>query len=382
MSGNASKEPSGKKKNQLMHTLNPKQFVRLFTMEKCTFEDKLIKEILKCICALRNSGGGKLIIWFTETCLMLDAEKCVKIINKAVDEVLSETRSTDLLEWKFSNRIIFLVSGSREIVTMKYNIYIMTNEILEFVPSTKSVEDMRLYFHKQDEHPERADFPVSKQHQVQVSSLKKKSRSIPKRSVRQQFLDQVQLVKGQQFEVSTTKLSQIKFKILEDNKSDRPQNVAFRITLEKNELLAYVSAFANHLGGELYYGVSSEGTVFGEKISETEKNEIRKIVEKNVTSMMWPQHVEKNKFWKIAFLPVKDQNDVDAKIYVIKISVKPCHGGVFIDEPKSYYVVENRVEILRFHKWIVHLQNSTTEQSGGTASVEFKGKANLKVISM
>jgi hypothetical protein len=130
--------------NSLVHYLAPHMFIRLFTKEKCTIEEKQIRQILKVICALRNSGGGRLTIRLTEICLSSDVQKCVEIIEGAVDKVLSETNKTDLLALTSLTKIIFLVRGSKAIVTMKYNMYLMTDGEAKIVPTTKSAAEMRL----------------------------------------------------------------------------------------------------------------------------------------------------------------------------------------------------------------------------------------------
>ena len=52
------------------------------------------------------------------------------------------------------------------------------------------------------------------------------------------------------------------------------KSVADCLSLDEYELLQHVSAFANHEGGELYYGIDSDKTVDGEIF---EKNEIKCI---------------------------------------------------------------------------------------------------------
>lgn len=146
----ASKEPGGEKTNNIEHILNPKIFIRLFTKEGCTNEEKLMQEILRCICALRNSGGGKLIIWLTEACSRSEIKKCAEIIINAAENVLSSTKRTDCVNSKCMNRLlIFSIKGSEEIVTMKYNMYIMENDVVKLVPSTKSATEVRLLLQKQ-----------------------------------------------------------------------------------------------------------------------------------------------------------------------------------------------------------------------------------------
>ena len=120
--------------NNIEHVLDPKLFIKFFTRERCTYEEKLVQEILRCICGLRNSGGGKLTIWLTKICSASEIEKCVKIIQDAAENILSNTKRTDCVMKKSMNRLlIFSIQGSEEIVTMKYNMCVMENDEVKLI---------------------------------------------------------------------------------------------------------------------------------------------------------------------------------------------------------------------------------------------------------
>ena len=191
------------------------------------------------------------------------------------------------------------------------------------------------------------------------------------------LLNQEEIVKGEKIKTPTTAVT-VKFKMLKEKKFYSPQkSVADCITQDEYNLPQYVSAFANHQGGELYYGIASDGTIHGERIKEIEIDDIQRKVEKKIESMVWPRHVDNiQKFWTICFLPVKHQEDADPR-YVIKISVDRCPGGVFVTDPDSYYVVRNSVVKLAFSMWIARLEGSSTaEMLDKTAYREFTGKIN------
>ena len=463
MSASESKETDDQKPNHLTHVLNsPKTFIRMFTRENCTFEERQIQEILKPICALRNCGGGKLTILFTKICLKSEAEKCADIIKNAVDKSLSDTIRDDLLVCIHPRSIIFLARGSKKIVTMKYNLYFMTDSSPEFVSCTTSSDDIRLFLQKQNELSTERDHNLCQQKLRSYTSIEKKpserlhsfrsesisdsmvsetktlmtyrtcvslmqciprkhknrknsadgtvsrkgkkakgkktkgkktkgkkgkeNKSQHSRSMKAEHgmhindnsreeikivsIKQIKFVKGKQ--ITELLKETVTFKMLKDDKSGLT-NAASRIALEENELLPYISAYANHEGGTLLYGINSDGTVIGQKMLETEKKKISQTVKNKIATLVWPQHADKgDKFWEISFISVKNKTHSDLKLYVINISVKPCPGGVFIDEPESYCVVENRVEKLSFSKWMAHLQDSTTEKSSDTSFIEFK----------
>ena len=163
--------------------------------------------------------------------------------------------------------------------------------------------------------------------------------------------------------------------MLTDKKSGKSESsAAGRITQDQNELLSYASALANNEGGELYYGIDSHGTVWGERLNQVDG--IRREVEKEIAKILWPKHVEiLHEFCKIFFLPVR-HHDAHPR-YVIKIRVDPCPGGVFIQEPESYYVVSNSVVKLPFPNWIACLEGSTVEIPDKTTFGERQGKINI-----
>ncbi|XP_028403145.1 uncharacterized protein LOC114525883 [Dendronephthya gigantea] len=176
------------------------------------------------------------------------------------------------------------------------------------------------------------------------------------------------LIRGYRFPVPAG--IEPKFKLLEGD-------VAHCITFPKNELKKYVSAFANSRGGELYYGVTSEGVIRGVIISMHEIEEIRKRVAKEISSLIWPRHVGSiQQFWEITFRHVKDTKAASVKykhsfypnLYVITIIVYPCQGGVFVEDPLSFHVVENEVRNLTFSNWFARMQNLSTEEVDRTVT--------------
>ncbi|XP_028403217.1 uncharacterized protein LOC114525955 [Dendronephthya gigantea] len=331
--------------NNLEFRISPSKFVKMFTIDKCTYEDKIMQEILNLICALRNSGGGRLTIFLLGTLFESDVKKCSDIITNAINETLSGTGKEDFLSYNLSNKIAFLVNGSKEIITVKYNMYIIGEDgDAKLMPSKKSAKEVRSYLFNPNQTP--------------VSQ-------VTKRKYQDSELNEI--IRRQKLPINCKHSKEnVMFRYLEKKFSDRPASVESRITLEKNKLLQCVSALANYRGGELYYcGVDSRGYALGEKIPD--KEDVEKEVEKAIGSMTWPKHVnDKSKFWNIQFVRVDEEIEkvgkIDAheELYVIKINVSPCHDGVFIKDPESYHVVENRAEKISFLDWLKCLQNSKT----------------------
>ena len=401
-------------------------------------ESKREKEILDCICALRNSGGGRLRFGLSGTSSTSEVKKWVDIIKNTVGKVMSDTNKNDLLAWIDSNKIIFLVKGSKEIVTMEYNMYIIEDGEARLVPSTKSASEVRSLLRGQKKHSSGKQIVQPFESCGRSSEYRKrKGRSDANRGI---MKDDVSpragfygvttpasplasstlsvirnlemhinkniphdctipcLIKGQPLQ---TELSGESVKIFEDASPLMEDSVDSRIIQEKNNLLEYVAAFAICGGGELYYGVSPGGIVCGEVMSENQKREVCEQVKMKIGSMVLPKYVDKSKLLEIAFLLVHDEDEMmnyqfsgdeiiglsgDGTMcrhglyasirnrYVIKKRVNPCSDGLFAKSPVSYHVVKNKVEMILFPKWLSCLNNSNTMASDGTNIIDFEGK--------
>ena len=103
---------------------------------------------------------------------------------------------------------------------------------------------------------------------------------------------------------------------LEENKEIQFKNlkaapskcVTLADRMKSNKLPSYISAFANHHGGHIYYGIRDDGTVEGEVVTDKDRDEITKKVGKTIGKMIWPQKPEKGKHWDIFFEPVLDNS--------------------------------------------------------------------------
>ena len=147
----------------------------------------------------------------------------------------------------------------------------------------------------------------------------------------------------------------IQFKHLKADPSKRTK-LAHRMIGKSNKFSCYVSAFANHRGGHIYYGISDDGVVKGEFISNgKDKDEIIQKVEKAIKKMIWPEQIGeplRGENWEIFFVPVVDRNSKPMpSILVIVIFIAPCLGGVFTEEPECYEMIEGKVSKMSFAAW-------------------------------
>lgn len=70
--------------------------------------------------------------------------------------------------------------------------------------------------------------------------------------------------------------------------------------------------------------------------------------------MIWPVQngPKKGEQWDIHFEPVKDKDNNPIPLhFVIVISVAPCPGGVFSEEPESYHMIDGTVKRMSFDEW-------------------------------
>ena len=147
----------------------------------------------------------------------------------------------------------------------------------------------------------------------------------------------------------------VQLKHLEAHATERT-TLADRVISKGSKLTCYVSAFANYIGGYIYYGVTDEGIVVGEDIqNEEDQSKITKKVEKAIKKMVWPEQIGKPKRgenWDIFFEPVVDEdNKPIPSTFVIAIYIAPCLGGVFTEEPECYQMVEEKVRRMSFTTW-------------------------------
>ena len=150
----------------------------------------------------------------------------------------------------------------------------------------------------------------------------------------------------------------VQFKHLKDDATNGT-SLADRITNKANKLVQYVSAFANHDGGQVYYGINDTTyTVEGQIANVSERRKIEARVLNELSKMIWPiQNSDHVHFWKIDFVPVVQKifgtsgYEVCHDVFVIVLSVAKCPGGVFAKEPESYQFVNRKAARIPFPLW-------------------------------
>ena len=125
----------------------------------------------------------------------------------------------------------------------------------------------------------------------------------------------------------------------------------------ENKFTRYVSAFANHRGGQIYYGIKDDGVVAGEKISDEEKVRVENRIKDEIGEMRCHGHGASGSSgveWDVTFAPVKKKNGtIIESTFVMIVSIKPFFGGVFTEEPESYHIKKGEVVKIKFDDWLV-----------------------------
>jgi hypothetical protein len=166
----------------------------------------------------------------------------------------------------------------------------------------------------------------------------------------------------------------IQFKLIKDGElSQLLQGIG-------NYLPNYVSAFANHRGGDVYFGIRDDGTVKGQLVKgEDEKTEVKKMVEKimnrknekNESVRIWGKSDFIAKYgeqWSVEFVKVIGEPE-DEERYVVVVHIYSFIGGMFLQRPDAWKVDETSENVVKmdFDEW----KNRHISDSGTLSLIVF-----------
>ena len=286
------------------------------------YKERMLKEILAYLCALMNGSGGEIKFSFNK--VQKNTARRINSLLRIVEQSYTNIVGTQVTVYNLDtkivcNNVVCTVKKSESFITTHYNLYLPSTTQVLSVSSTENIKDNIL----------------TRQHVYQPVQLGSHHKSF----VRHTFCN-------------LTEDKQIQLKLLEAGAKNCTKLVQRMIN---NKLIVYVSAFANHNGGHIYYGITDDGVVAGEKIPNEDISEIRKKVEKAIKKMIWPEHIDQpnlGEHWDIFFEPVVDENSKPIpSTYVIVIYIASCLGGVFTEEPECYEMVEGEVNKMSFTSW-------------------------------
>ena len=285
--------------------------------------DSVLQRILIVIHALLNTkGGGILELLFHDQESEAEEQFTRIIEQKLMSTIGTQTVSSCITFEPFRDGVTHCkVKMSGTFITSNYNLYVPCKTQANLIPSTENIDAIL----------NRENIPQP----VLIQSHHK------------EFTIDIKC--------GFTENKNTEFKYLTASPS-KCITLADRITGKGNKFSCYVSAFANHSGGHIYYGIKNNCVVEGEFIpNEKDKEGIANKVEKVINKMIWPEQIgqpKRRKHWEIFFEPVKDGNsEYVPSTFVIVIYIAACLGGVFTEEPESYELVDGKAQKLSFENW-------------------------------
>ena len=293
------------------------------------YKEHNLQEVIVAICAMLNSNGGKVMIHFdTDSCIAVEdiPLKVIKILEHRMVSITGGNQTVSKINFKDDKDCIrIFIEKADFFITIHYNLYL---------PSQTQVSEVS---------------PLEPPQAVKDDIMNRKviPNAVELRSHCQTF------TKDKNCGFCESKVCQLKYLKAEQSKRT---TLADRITGKGNKFSCYVSAFANHRGGYIYYGIDDEGVVKGELIpDEKDKEEIIKKVEKAINKMIWPEQTgqpKRGEQWEIFFESVVDENSTPVPLtFVIVIYIASCLGGVFTEKPECYEMVEGKVTQMSFTTW-------------------------------
>ena len=311
------------------------------------YKEEIIKEIIAAICAMLNSNGGTVMIHFNNGnvpvedssklnihpgILDVDSFPLISVVVRILDQSMmaitgiEETRSK--VHFKQDEEFITIsIKRADSLITTNYNLYSPSQTQVVKVPPSKPLKEIKDNF---------INRKVVLEPPVQLGTHCRKFLKNKKCGFDESAMCQLKNLKAAQSECTT---------------------LADRMTCKGNKFSCYVSAFACHRGGHIYYGIIDDTKVVeGEKVpNERSKKEITKKVEKAISKIIWPEQIgqpRRGEQWEIFFEPVLDENSVPVpSTFVIVIYIAPCQGGVFAEEPECYEMVKGKVQKMSFAAW-------------------------------
>ena len=312
------------------HTVHNIRLCKLVNSSSSTnkrYKEQIIKQIISAICAMLNSTDGKLKLY--NECVCGLAPSCISLLLRMLEQslisIVGSNKTVSNINFDDDKEgIVISVKMVSSLITTNYNLYLPSQTQVVQVFPWESVEKIR----------NEIIYRCVVLKPVKLGTHWKK------------FIKD----KDCSFQESKT----VMFKNLKADPTKRT-TLADRMIGKGNKFSHYVSAFANHNGGHMYFGITDDGIVAGELIPDADSGEITKKVEKAIKKIIWPEQVgqpKQGEHWEIWFEPVVDENfNSIPSTFVIVIYIAPCLGGVFTEEPECYEMVDKQVKKMTFMTW-------------------------------
>jgi hypothetical protein len=294
------------------------------------YKEQKLNEIIAAICAMLNSNGGKVILHNECKCEKVKRlpSLVIRILEQSLVSIIGTHQTVSKIDFKEDKEmqsIVILIQKADSFVAANYNLYLPSQSQVILVSPVEQLTKVK-------------DDIICRKVVPQADQLGSHWKMFSKDT---------------NCDLQDSKTVQLKH--LKAVASKRA-TLADRMTGKGNKFTCYVSAFANHNGGHIYYGIRDDGVVEGELIpNEQDKNEITKKVEKAIKKLIWPEQIgqpKRGEHWEVFFEPVVDKTSKPIpSIVVIVIYIALCLGGVFTEEPECYEMVEGKVKKMSFATW-------------------------------
>ncbi|CAC5380773.1 unnamed protein product [Mytilus coruscus] len=289
--------------------------------------------VLKYVCALLNSGGGILHM-------------------RNLDHVQIGVQPKHLDTWW---------SGMEN----KFADILSCDDICNYFDMVGNYSDPDLYlFVKSAEHLCSLDYHCrlptdTATHEVTYHSVMK---LLQQKGAPCTISDLPQIPENFQYARTDSKIKQetkqIQFKYLSEGSKDSkpiPQKI-------KQMVSKYISAFANHEGGHILFGIDDvRASAMGELLSEDDQDRTVELINHRMENVIWGDEEfipEQGKHWDICFKPVIGSPKKKARRVIVVVSVCKFPGGVFTASPDSYFVNEfGDIETWKFSEWKLSMLN-------------------------
>ena len=293
-----------------------------------TYKEEKLKEIMAAICAMLNTNGGKVVILIkidesvpVQGSAFSLVSSVIRTLGQSLTNIIGLNQAISKTKWKYDEeKITLLIEKTNSLITTSYSLYLSNQkEVVHVSPSCLS------------EPPESVV--------RDIISRKKVEEPVRLYSHCRQFF------KGKHCGLHENSTCQLKNVKAEQSKCT---TIGDRLTCKSNKLSCYISAFANHSGGHVYFGINDNGFVEGEEISD--EGSIVTKVEKAVNKMIWPEEigqVKRGEHWEIFFEPRRCRLLIGKEEYY-------THSGPELLLMKSQFNALNGVQptLSRFSPWL------------------------------
>ena len=215
--------------------------------ENKKFGEAKLNEAIQAVCALSNSNGGVLKL-HSATKEAFNFDKLVRKFEQRVKELLGGYESCKSFEVLSSSldekytEVVFRIASSETFSTVNYHLYLPHETQVNLIAPIEPLKNIRSI--------------LTGPRIIECEQLIKLG------SHRKVFTE------GQNIGCPESKSEQFK-KV--KHEATKNVSLADRMVSKHSRFACYVSAFANHRGGHIYYGVKDDGLVEGEIFGEDDK---------------------------------------------------------------------------------------------------------------